>query len=97
MLYDIYLKGRGSLPDGSLSEVSFSELESDTMGTMRRVYSELNIPEFEERVFPILQRYCSNIDGFVKNDYRKLPPALEERLKIELAPVMDAFGYTWDK
>ena len=96
MLYDIYLKGRGSIADGSLSEVAFSDLETNMMETLLRVYTELNIEGYYSRMGPILQKYCSNIEGFVKNDHRQLPSDLEERLKIDLASVMDAFGYTWD-
>jgi len=98
-LYDVYLKERPKLLASTsqvLAEVSFSELEIEIVGTLRRVYTELNIAGFDERVAPILQGYVEQLKGFKKN---KLPNSsisaeLRERLKRELAPVMKEFNYT---
>jgi omega-hydroxy-beta-dihydromenaquinone-9 sulfotransferase len=99
MLYDVYLKERPNLLASAvpvLAEVAFSDLESDAVGTLRRVYKELQISGFDERVAPVLEGYVEQLKGFKKN---KLPnssisPKLRQRLKIELAPVMKAFNYS---
>jgi hypothetical protein len=99
-LYDVYLKERPKLLASTsqmLAEVAFSELETDAIGTLGRVYAELDIAGFDERVAPILQDYVEHqLKGFKKN---KLPNSsisaeLRERLRMELAPVMKAFNYT---
>lgn len=97
-LYDVYLKERPKLLalSGVLSEVAFSELETDAVGALRKVYNELNISGFDERVAPVLQGYVEQLKGFKKN---KLPNSnisseLKRRLKAELAPIMKAFDYT---
>ncbi|KAL4534476.1 hypothetical protein Ndes2526A_g05372 [Nannochloris sp. 'desiccata'] len=98
-LYDVYLKERPKLLASKsqvVAEVAFYELETDAVGTLREVYTKLNIAGFDERVAPILQGYVEQLKGFKKNKLpnRSISAGLRERLKMELAPVMKAFNYT---
>jgi hypothetical protein len=98
MLYSVYLRERKNLlasPVPVVSEIAFATFEKDPVGTLRRVYNELQISCFDERVAPVLKGYVEQLKGFKKN---KLPvtsisPELRQRLKSELAPVMEAFNY----
>lgn len=95
LLYGVYLREREGLQAarGRAAEVAFAELEADPVGTLRRVYVELKIQGFEQRVAPVLEGYSRDIAGFTKNQHSELAPALRARLRRELAPVMEAFGY----
>jgi hypothetical protein len=98
-LYEVYLKKRPKLLASSvpvLAEVAFTELEADAVGTLRRVYSELQIDGFDERVAPVLQGYVEQLKGFKKNKLptKSISPELKKRLQNELAPVIKAFNYS---
>lgn len=58
-------------PSGSLVEVSFAELDADPLGTLRRIYAELRLPNFQA-VLPAADRYCAGLElrGFKKNAHR---------------------------
>lgn len=52
-------------------EVSFAELDSDPLGTLRRLYTSLDLGDFQA-VRPAFERYCGGLEmsGFKKNKHR---------------------------
>ena len=92
MLYRVYFKERNRIPPGSLAEVSFAELDADPVATLRRVYQKLRWNDFAA-VAPTLRGYCTQLEGFKKNDYAAMPASLRARLERELGPVMLELGY----
>jgi hypothetical protein len=45
-LTDKYEEERNLIPEGNLVEISYEELESDPVETIRKIYYELNLPSF---------------------------------------------------
>lgn len=46
-LMEQYEKDKHLIPEGSLVEISYEELKADSFGTIRKIYSRLNLPDFE--------------------------------------------------
>jgi hypothetical protein len=93
LLYNSYMRHRGSIPAGHLVEVSFAELDGDPVATMQRVYQRLQWGAAFDAVAPVFRQYCSHLEGFRKNDHRSLPVGLRARVEKECSPVFTAFGY----
>lgn len=55
-LIDQYLSVREKIPKGNLVEISFEELTADAVGTVGRIYKELQLPEFESTVDDLLKQ-----------------------------------------
>lgn len=43
-----YEKNKHLIPDGNLIEISYEELKADAFGTVHKIYSRLELPDFEE-------------------------------------------------
>lgn len=43
-----YEKDKHLIPDGNLIEISYEELKADAFGTVHKIYSRLDLPDFEE-------------------------------------------------
>ena len=106
-LWDEYAADRALIPQGSLVEMSFEELSTDPVAAVGRVYSELGIPGFEERVRPrvaALQAGKSvnalgspKLSGYKKNSYRPLPKELRELVAQRWAAYAREWGYSCDE
>jgi omega-hydroxy-beta-dihydromenaquinone-9 sulfotransferase len=46
-LNDRYEEEKKLIPEGSLIEISYEELKDDPFNTMKKIYSKLNLPDFE--------------------------------------------------
>lgn len=51
-----YEKDRDLIPAGNLCEVSYEELKADQFATVQKIYSQLNIPEFEKTAGDLLSQ-----------------------------------------
>ncbi|GAB4821231.1 hypothetical protein N2152v2_008277 [Parachlorella kessleri] len=91
-LYRTYLKDRELIPPGNLVEVSFAELDHDPLGTLRSIYHRFGWGNFEE-VLPRLKGYCASLSDFKKNDHSRLPPEVEDMVRVRWADSFKTFGY----
>jgi hypothetical protein len=80
-----------SLPAHELIEIGLSDLEIDPIGTLRRIYVQLQIDEFEAAA-PIFQNYLREIGPFAQN---RLQLGENERSAVRerLARVYERYGY----
>jgi len=53
-LTEQYEKDKHLIPDGNLIEISYEELKADAFSTIRKIYSRLNLPDFEITVEDLL-------------------------------------------
>ena len=86
-----YLADWPLIPPGNFAEIQFSDLESDPIGEMRRLYDELGLPGFEATE-PALRRHLASQADYRKNDFRL---SREERACVteRWGFAFDAFGY----
>lgn len=78
-LHDAYLSQRELIPSGNLHEMSFTELESDPLGSMESLYAALKLdgfPAFQ----PKLQNYINTLTDYQKNSFTSLDPATREKI-----------------
>ncbi len=72
-MYDAFFEDRRLVPAGRLCEVGYEELEKDPVGQVRRVYTELGLPDFEA-AHPALEAYVASLAGYQKTEHPDLPP-----------------------
>ena len=65
----LYMRDRESIPEGNLIEVRFEEIESDAMGVLSRIYSSLDLPNWEQAQQPISD-YLATLTGYRQNRYQ---------------------------
>jgi hypothetical protein len=66
VLMEAYLAQKGSLGRNELVEISMSDLESNPIETLRRIYREIELPGFEEAA-PLFRRYLHGQRNYQKN------------------------------
>ena len=101
-LWDEYAAEREKIPAGNLVEMSYEELSTDPVGAVRRVYAELSLPGFDERVGPRIEALQAGrasaggpqLQGYRKNAFRPLPPELRELVARRWADYAAAWGYS---
>ena len=91
-VYDAYFRHRGKIPDGQLSEISFSSLQSDPLTELERVYRELNLPAFEHARASI-QAHLQSVAGYRKNEPAQIDAAIHDRLSVEWRRSFSEWNY----
>ena len=94
--YNEYISARELIPKGSLCEVRFDDLESDMIGTIKRIYTKLGWGEEQfATVEPSLQKFVKPIGkkGYKKNSHAELSPELKKEVARRWAPSFKEFGY----
>ncbi len=86
-----YMKDRTMLPEGSLIEVRFEDLDSDAMGVLERIYTELDLSGWKQAQQPI-QDYLGTLSGYRKNRYH-FDQSLIDRVNEEWGFAVREWGY----
>lgn len=79
-----YLDHRHRVPKGCLVEIAYADLAADPLTTLRRVYAELGLPDFEEATGEV-EAYLESIQGYQRNRHEP-PPAELMALIYEKCP-----------
>ena len=90
--FQAYFADRESIPAGQGVEVAYAALESDPLGQMERIYSQLGLAGFAGQR-PRLETYLTGLAGYQKNRFRPLEPELQERLQQACTQVFTEWGY----
>ena len=90
--YDAYLAHRGAIPRGRLVEVSYVDLVDDTIGTLRRIYEGLDLPDFEV-ARPAVETYLSSLRNYKVNRYSSLDSGTTRRVVGEWGRFFEEWGY----
>ena len=77
-----YLAERHLIPEGNLFEVRFDEFAGNEMYWMEKIYSEMNIPGFENAK-PNIQQYIDSVKTYKKNSFRNISPEMKARISKE--------------
>ena len=77
-----YLAERHLIPEGNLFEIRFDEFAGNEMYWMEKIYSEMNIPGFENAK-PNIQQYIDSVKTYKKNSFRNISPEMKARISKE--------------
>ncbi|MEP1231105.1 MAG: sulfotransferase [Litorimonas sp.] len=79
------------LPDSQYVELSFDDLQSDTMGQLQRIYSQLGLGDFTEDETNFTA-YLESVADYQKNKF-EISPDLKTKIDTEWGDVMALWGY----
>eukprot|EP00547_Thalassionema_nitzschioides_P013440 CAMPEP_0194264602 /NCGR_PEP_ID=MMETSP0158-20130606/47671_1 /TAXON_ID=33649 /ORGANISM="Thalassionema nitzschioides, Strain L26-B" /LENGTH=270 /DNA_ID=CAMNT_0039004847 /DNA_START=542 /DNA_END=1354 /DNA_ORIENTATION=+ len=88
--------GKSSQPPPQLLEVSFDELTTDTIGTMKKIYThfEWTTTSWEESdIYSKLIQEIPNVQSYQKNTFRSLSSTLEQIIDERWGPSFERLGY----
>ena len=91
-MYDAFLEDIELIPDGQFTQISFEELESSPLETIEKIYSDVNLPAFENARGEV-EAYLQSIAGYKKNKYPEMPESLKKKILTAWNRYFEAFGY----
>lgn len=91
-VHEAYFEEQPRIPKNQFSEVAFRDLESDPVTQMRRIYKELELPDFAAVEQPLTE-YCASLEGYRKNRFPPLDEPLRARIAHEWSRSFDRWGY----
>lgn len=90
-IYDGYEQQRGLIPSENLVEISYEDLTSDTIGTMRYVYDQLGLNSFD-LAEPRIREHSESRRDYKRNRHEPTP-SLTQAIRENCSAYMDRFGY----
>jgi hypothetical protein len=78
-MYDAFFRDIELIPTGNFTEIAFENLESNTIETIEKIYSDLRLSGFEQTKEGI-ERYQKENGSYQKNKFQELDDALKQRL-----------------
>jgi hypothetical protein len=91
-LFDAYFDQKGLIPVENLIEIPFAELDRDPMGTLARIYEQLDFADFEV-TRPQIQAYVDSLSSYSKNKHKQLAPRLKTLVAERWARCFSEWGY----
>ncbi len=89
---EAYYEQTRDLPPNQVVEVRYEDLDRDPLGTLARIYGQLELdlsPEFRRR----LERYLGSVADYQKNRFRPMPEEQARLLNAEVGSLFDRWGY----
>jgi hypothetical protein len=94
-MFDAFFEEKSLIPRGQFCEVRYSELETNPVGLVRKIYHELSLPDFSV-VQPALSDYVRSLNGYEKNRHIELPDAIRAEIGQKWRRSFDEWGYPLD-
>lgn len=95
LVYDAYLAGRSQIPPGRLVEVDYDDLDREPLRTLQRIYTDLELPDFE-LARPAIAAYLETVRGYERNTYPPLQAELRRRIESHWGRYLAELGYSLD-
>jgi hypothetical protein len=99
MIFDTYVKlikdyqqFKSLIAESNLIEIKFDEYEKDPMAFLELMYSQFNLPGFEQAK-PTFRDYIQSMSGYRKNKY-VISKELLEKILDRWGFSMDLWGYS---
>jgi hypothetical protein len=92
-VYQAFFEEWPLIPAGQAHELAFEQLEQDPLGELRRIYTALNLPDFQA-VEPRVREYLDSLSGYQKNPLPELTSAERERIQTAWPWCFDQWGYS---
>ncbi len=90
-IHERYEAAKGLIPAGRLCEVRYEDMVGDIVGTVERVYRELDLGEFAT-VRPKLEAFAARSKGYETNKY-ELTEAMRGRIRDRWGDIIEKLGY----
>ncbi|EFJ40116.1 hypothetical protein VOLCADRAFT_108333 [Volvox carteri f. nagariensis] len=94
ILYRSYMADRSRIPADRLVEVGFSDLDSDPLGVLRRIYHQFGWDEQYNTLSDRFHSYVSSLGDFKKNHFNRLSPEVESVVRERWGDSFQGLGYT---
>lgn len=91
-LYTRLIEDRKLIPERNLMEIAYDDLIGNELEVLRKVYDQLEIPDWE-KFESVIVPYLSSIQGYKVNKLH-IEPELEEYVYDRWRNVYEAYGYT---
>jgi len=91
-MFEAFFEERSLIPAGQFCEVSYAALDSDPIGTVRRIYDELALPDFSG-VEAHMQAYLGSLAGYEKNRHAELSADVRSELSRTWRRSFEEWGY----
>ncbi len=91
-VYNSYLRDSALIPKENLTTLSYEELVHDPISSLRRVYKDLNLNNFES-ASPQIEFELSSYKDYKTNDHA-MEEAVKERIQKEWTVFFEKFGYS---
>jgi len=82
---------RALVPPGRLLDVRYEDLVSDTVGTMRRIYDQLDLGDFQP-VAAAVETYVAEHAGYCRNRHEP-SPEIQAEIRQRWKPYFQRYGY----
>lgn len=90
-LYRAYKEQKQALPEGSLYEVRFEDIEQNALDITKDIYRKLDIPGWEGAK-PAIEKYIQSKKGYKKNKYQYSPRTIQ-LVNEHWGEVLKEWGY----
>ena len=74
-----YLDDKHLIPEDSLYEISFNELEAQPINSLEKMYSKLNISDFNKNKTHF-QDYLDTVKSYKKNQLADIPSEVKDQI-----------------
>ena len=91
-MYDSFFQEKQTIQEKRFCEVAYEDLEQNPEETLRYVYEQIELGDFEI-VRSNIHAYLGSIGQYTKNEYPALPEATKKRIRTEWKRNFEAWGY----
>ena len=91
-----FFEERNLIPKGHYCEIGYEDLTQNPIGELRRIYQELDLPDFEVAE-PEVSRYLASIADYKRNKLTDLSPELRSRIVNEWNRLFVEWGYSTEE
>lgn len=91
-MYDALERAKPRIAPERFHELRYEDLVRDPLGSLRELYTRLDLGEFAPIEDPLRERLAARSD-YHTNRYRELPPALHDEITRRWGPVIRRYGY----
>ncbi len=74
-----YLEDKHLIPNESLYEISFTQMEKEPLESMKKIYSNLNLSDFDKNK-PNFQAYLKTVKDYKKNKLVEIPKHIKKQI-----------------
>lgn len=92
-LHDAFHAQRPLIPADRFHELSFTELETDPITSLRTIYQKLGLPHFET-MLPTFEAYLAAQSSYKKNRFTPLSAETIEKVNQHAGPELDRWQYS---
>jgi len=92
-MYDAFFDQKDSVASDRFIEIGFEELERDTLGALRNIYTRLGIEGYDQ-ARPGFEAYLRRVQGYKKNQFKEIPEPLRSEVVGAWKHCFDEWGYS---